>query len=85
VFIFAERYCTMLCGGKKQIMEKNQVKWRCELGCKGFDYWNIKTIKGDSIATTYADVNGVYAKQIVSDHNEQLKIKKALAKTRFAK
>lgn len=50
-----------------------------------YNHWHVNTIKGFEICTTYADENGTFAKQIASDHNEQLKVKKALAKTPFAK
>jgi len=48
-----------------------------------FNHWHVKTLKGDDICTTYADYNGINAKQIAKDHNDQLKVKKAFAKTPF--
>lgn len=48
-------------------------------------WWIVETLERDSICTCYFDDASIVVKQIVKDHNEQLKAKKALAKTPFAK
>ena len=64
-----------------------ELKWNASRGCTDpmYDYWHVNTLSGVEICTTYNDKNGVRAKQIASDHNEQLKVKKALTKTPFEK
>lgn len=62
----------------KSVLEK---KWFCKKGSKDSDFWNISakdTYSYSWIGVTYGDIGGICAKQIVKDHNEQLKVKKAL-------
>lgn len=67
---------------KKTVLDE---KWKCYKPNGSNGFWYVETISNESIATTYVMFNGECAKRIVSDHNEQLKVKKALAKTPFAK
>lgn len=64
-----------------------QLKWKAVKADPSpiYNYWYIKTTNGYEICTCYNDHNGINAKQIAKDHNEQLKVKKALAKTPFKK
>ena len=83
------------CRGKnKSIMSKKielgptpklNGKWKAVKPVGSNGYWYVLNEDGEDVCTTYKYFNGAIAKMIASDHNEQLKVKKALAKTPFAK
>ena len=65
---------------KKSVTE---VKWRAIESTKN-GYADVYSSNGIEVCTVFSIAGGINtARKIVSDHNEQLKVKKALSKTPF--
>jgi len=58
-------------------------KWKAIKPKASNGWWYVVNSNGDDVCTNYRWYDGTIAKMIAKDHNEQLKVKKVLAKTPF--